>query len=215
VTTDRERVLSEFIDAWNAGRRPDVDAFLERVPEAERTPLADEIASFLTWAPTPDYDDATLEQIAAEPIVREAFAATEQQAGLWPSLLPRLRKRAAVTTRQLAAGLVQALRLPAGSEGKTEAYLERMEHGALDPAGVSRRLLEGLARVLGVPTDELEGAGDLGLRHSRAAPAAAFFRAEDHAAEAVREDLEVFADALAAPPSEPWDEVDELFRGGR
>jgi len=25
----------------------------------------------------------------------------------------------------------------------------------------------------------------------------------------------VLADALAAPPDEPWDEVDELFRGGR
>src|SRR4051794_32786874 len=128
VTTDRERVLSEFIDAWNAGRRPDVDAFLERAPEAERAALAEAIASFLTWAPTPDYDAATLRQIAAEPIVREALGATRQPAGLWPSLLPRLRARASVTTGQLASRLVQALALPAGSEGKTEGYLEQMEH---------------------------------------------------------------------------------------
>src|SRR4051812_39119514 len=146
VTTDRERVLSEFIDAWNAGRRPDVDAFLERVPEPERAPLAEEITTFLTWAPTPDYDDATLAQIAAEPIVREALGATEQPAGLWPSLLPRLRDRASLTTAQLASRLVEALKLPARSEPKTEGYLEQMERGDLDPSGVSRRLLETLAR---------------------------------------------------------------------
>ena len=218
MTTDRERILSQFIDAWNTGQRPDVDDFIERAPADERAELAEDITSFLTWAPTPDYDGATLDAIAAEPIVAEVFAIARGPNGLWPSLLPRLRARSSVTTAQLASGLVGLLGLPSGSERKTEAYLTQMERGELAPAGVSRRLLDALSRLLGVRRDELEGAGDVGRWHTPPRPAPAIrFRAAPGAAEPVREDLEVLADALM-PPAETekdWDEVDELFRGGR
>jgi hypothetical protein len=56
-TTDRDRILSEFIDAWNAGRRPDVDDYLARVDESERGELADALTAFLRFAPTPGYSD--------------------------------------------------------------------------------------------------------------------------------------------------------------
>src|SRR3954469_16278614 len=197
VTLDRERILSQFIDAWNAGMRPDVDDFVGRAPADERDDLADDIATFLVWAPTPDYDGASLDAMASDPIVQEALAGARSPGGLWPSLLPRLRARAAVSTAQLASSLVGSLGLPSGSEAKTAAYLEQMEQGELAPAGVSRRLLDGLSRLLHVGPDELEGAGDLALRP--APPPAAFqFRADAGAAEAVREDLEVLADALTA-----------------
>ena len=42
-----EQVLSDFIDAWNAGGRPRVRDYLARVPEAERDALADEISTWL------------------------------------------------------------------------------------------------------------------------------------------------------------------------
>jgi hypothetical protein len=215
VTTDRDRILSEFIDAWNAGLRPEVDAFLERAPDADRADLAQSISSFLAWAPTPDYTEASLEAIAAEPMVRESLAAARGPSGLWPALLPRLRERAALTTTELATAVVKALGLPAARERKTAEYLDRMERGDLEPTGVSRRLLSALAGVLGVGVGELEGAGDLGAW--RAPPAPAMFRAEHRAAEEIRDDLEILADALAASPSDDdgWDEVDRLFRGGR
>ena len=93
-----------------------------------------------------------------------------------------------------------------------------MERGELAPARVSRRLLDALSRLLGVRRDELEGAGDVGRWHTPPRPAPAIrFRAAPGAAEPVREDLEVLANALM-PPAETekdWDEVDELFRGGR
>jgi len=215
VTTDPDRLLSEFIDAWNAGRRPDAGSYLERAGPEARADLADSIAAFVTWAPTPDYDDDALAAIAAEPIVRETLGAAREPAGLWPSLISRARQRAALTSTDLAAALARALELPARSEPKARAYLEEMEAGSLDPAGVSRRLLDALARLLGLSPAELEGAGDIGAWGAPPVPAAAVFRAEGAAAEAVQEDLEVLADALAAPPAEPWDEVDELFRGGR
>jgi Helix-turn-helix domain len=208
VPPDPDRVLSDFIDAWNAGRRPDVDEHLARVEPDRRDELASDIAAFVAFAPTPDYDDAAIAAIRAEPAVASAAAAAQGRGGLWPALLPRLRERAALSTAQLAVALVGALGLPADREPKARGYLERLEAGELEPRGLSGRLLDALARLLGVPRDDLEAAGAFG------APAPALFRAEGPAAETLRDDLDVIADALAAPGAGEWDEVDDLFRGG-
>lgn len=217
MTPMRDRVLSEFIDAWNEGRRPDVDEYLRRVDAGERDALADDIATFLTWAPEPDYDAAALASLEAEPIVAEAMAAAGERAGLWPSLIPRLRKRARLSIADVAGRLTEALALGSAATPKTASYVTQMEQGELDPARVSRRLLTALGGVLGIDGRELEAAGGAAAWPGPAAPAPAgappLFRARDQAAGAVRADLEVLADALAAP--EGWDEVDELFRGGR
>ena len=87
VTFDRDRILSEFIDAWNAGSRPDVDDYIARAPAEQQGELArDELLSFLTFAPTPSYDDDTLAAIRAEPIVTVALAArTGSAAGCCPA----------------------------------------------------------------------------------------------------------------------------------
>jgi hypothetical protein len=209
VPPDPDRILSDFIDAWNAGRRPDFDEHLARAAEADREQLAADITAFVGFAPTPDYDDAALAAIRAEPAVAAGAAAATARGGLFPSLLPRLRERAALSTAQLAAGLVGALGLPSDREPKTRGYLEQLEAGELEPRGLSGRLLDAMARLLGVPRGELEGASAFG------APApVALFRAEGPAAERIRADLDVIADALAAPSGAGWDEVDELFRSG-
>jgi hypothetical protein len=210
VPPDPDRILSDFIDAWNAGRRPDVDDYVARAAEADRAPLASDIVAFLAFAPTPEYDDAALDAIRAEPVVAGAAAATHAPGGLWPSLLPRLRERAALSTGQLATGLVGALGLSPDREPKTRDYLERLEAGDLEPRGLSGRVLDGLARLLEVPRGALEGAAGFG----GPPPAPALFRAEGPRADALRADLDVIADALAAPAGDDWDEVDELFRGG-
>jgi hypothetical protein len=210
VPPQPDRILSDFIDAWNAGRRPDLDEYVARAPEPEREQLSADIMAFVAFAPTPDYDDAALAAIRAEPIVASAALAVGAPGGLWPALLPRLRERAALSTADLAAGLASLLGLPSDREPKTRGYLEQLEAGALEPRGLSGRLLDGMARLLGVPRGALEGAGSFG----GPPVAAALFRAEGPAAEAVRDDLDVLADALAAPSGTAWDEVDELFLGG-
>jgi transcriptional regulator with XRE-family HTH domain len=212
VTSDRDRVLSEFIDAWNAGRRPDVDDYVARVAAAERGELADRLIAFLSFAPTPAYTDAALEAIRAEPAVAEALAAPGERGGLLPALLTRLRQRSSMSTPQLAGALVGALGLAGDRQEKTASYLERLERGELEPTRVSRRVFEALGRVLGVPRDELEGAGDLGGWGPRPAT---MFRADDEAARAVSRHLDVLAEALEAPGGEGRDEVDDLFLGGR
>jgi hypothetical protein len=43
-----DQILSDFVDAWNAGRRPGALEYLARAPEgAERDALADLITSWL------------------------------------------------------------------------------------------------------------------------------------------------------------------------
>ena len=215
MTPDRDRILSEFIDAWNAGERPDVDDYLARAPAEERGELADQLVSFLSVAPTPAYSDAALAAIRADPIVAEVLAAPEQRGGLLPMLLSTLRERFGVTTPQLAGELVRELDLPSDRQEKTASYLDRLERGELEPTRVSRRVFDALARLFRVPRAELEGAGDLGGFGPPAMAAGAVFRAEEDAAEAVAPHLELLAEALAAPGSEDRDVVDDLFLGGR
>jgi transcriptional regulator with XRE-family HTH domain len=214
VSTDRDRILSDFIDDWNAGRRPDVDDYLARVPEGERDELADQLMSFLRFAPTPAYSDEALKAIRSEPIVAEALSASAGRAGVLPSLLVRLRSRMGMSNDDVARSLVRSLELGEDRKVKTATYLERLEHGELEPSRVSVRVFDALARLFGVPRSELEGAGDVGSWAAPAAPAAAF-RASDEAADAAAPHLDLLAKGLATPGDAARDEVDDLFLGGR
>jgi transcriptional regulator with XRE-family HTH domain len=217
MTTTREQVLSEFIDAWNAGERPDVDDYIARVPAVEQAELADGLLEFMAFAPTPAYSDEALAAIRAEPVVAETLTARAGRAGVLPALLTRLRERFGMTPDDVAGRVVSELGIPANRMSKTAAYLERLEEGDLEPARVSRRVFDALGRVFRVPSDELQGAADVpgfsrfGVAHA----AAPVFRADEDAAAAAGRHLEVLADALAAPGGEPRDEVDDLFLGGR
>jgi hypothetical protein len=218
VSTVREQVLSEFIDAWNAGERPDVDEYIARVPPEEQGALSEELLSFLSFAPTPGYSDAALAAIEAEPALIETLRGTAGKSGLLPDLLSRLRQRFGMSTDDVAGELVGELGLADDRKPKTAGYLERLEQGRLEPARVSRRVFDALGRIFGLAGSELEGAADAGSWTPIPAPAAAaapVFRAKRDAAATASRHLEVLADALAAPGGEPRDEVDDLFLGGR
>src|SRR3954449_299633 len=124
VTTVREQVLSEFIDAWNAGKRPDVDEYIARVPEEEQDALSEELLSFLRFAPTPAYSDDALAEIQEEPALIEALGASANKTGLLPDLLRRLRERIGMSTDQVASELVGELGLGENRTPKTAGYLE-------------------------------------------------------------------------------------------
>lgn len=218
VSTVREQVLSEFIDAWNAGQRPDVDEYIARVPADEQAALSDELLSFLSLAPTPEYSDAAMAAIEAEPALIEALRGSTGKTSLLPDLLKRLRERIGMSTVDVAGELVGELGLAGDRTVKTAGYLEQLEEGRLEPSRVSRRVFDALGRIFGLGGSELEGAADTGGRTPVPAPAASVapvFRAKRGAAELAGHHLEVIADALAAPGGEPRDEVDELFLGGR
>lgn len=208
-------LLSEFIDDWNAGRRPRVRDVLRRVPDdAARTRLAREIDAWLELAPTPDFDAEARAAIRAEPVVQRVFAAVGDDAGLWPQVLPDLRERSRLSLRQLAGRLVERLSLRAEDEGRTAAYLERMERGELDATRVSRRLLDALADLLGASPATLADAGTFGRELRPAVAGGTLFRSDGEAEDWVADDLALLTQAALEPAPPSLDEVDRLFLGG-
>jgi transcriptional regulator with XRE-family HTH domain len=210
-----EQVLSDFVDAWNAGRRPRVREYLARVPEGPiRDDLADQISTWLEVAPAPRYSSATRAQIRAEPIVQSVFGAVGDDAGLWPSVIPQLRARAGLSVGDLAARLVDRLGLGSGSRERTADYLERMERGELEASRVSRRLLDALGDLLGASGRALADAGMLGTGPRLASPGGTLFRAERDAGDWVAHDIETLSRAGLTPAPAEMDELDRLFMGG-
>jgi len=210
--SDVDAVLSRFIEEWNAGRRPSVEGYLDQVPEgAARDDLADQISTFLTYAPTPRYDVAAMAKLLDEPAVQAAASAFESEGSAWRTLLPGLRKRAGLSPSELAAEVLDVAGL--GDEGRDKAtrHLEAMERGELDATSVSDRLLAVLGRVLRMDYADLVRTGMPG---AGPAPAGAVFRREPGEGEELEARLDLAADALATPaPDAEWDEVDELFFG--
>jgi hypothetical protein len=213
--SDIEQVLGDFIDAWNAGRRPRVADALRRVPAGTaRDELADSITAWLEVAPEPDHDPATRDAIRAEPAVARVLAAADAEGGLWPAVLPSLRERAGLSVRQVAAALVARFRLAPDDEPRTTAYVERLERGELPPEGVSRRLLDALGELLGAGAGTLADAGRLGGALRPASSGGVLFRAEGDVDERFAEELEALSRAAMTPAPAPMDEVDRLFTGG-
>ena len=204
-----EQLLSEFCDAWNAGERPRVSEFLEQAPAGDREELAALIRTFLEQAPTPDFSPETLAAISSEPAVSELASLLESQSGFWPTLLPRLRRRSKLTRDQVVAQLAELLGLK-GKEARIHPYYHQMETGTIEPGGVSRRVLEGLASVFKVDVREIEEAGDFEL--TSPGTSYAFLRSyslqESKGADA-------FDFEAPASPGRDLDEIDQLFLGGR
>src|SRR4051794_29146888 len=102
MTSIREQGLSEFIDAWNAGERPDVDDYIARVPTEEQAALGEELLAFVTLAPTPSYSDEALQAIRAEPAVAAALTGETERGGLFGALFARMRERLGLSAAEVA-----------------------------------------------------------------------------------------------------------------
>jgi hypothetical protein len=203
-----ERLLSEFVDAWNAGERPLVDEFLKRVDEGRRDELVELLDAFLRTAPRPSYSEQGLDEIQSDPAVRQIVVALTGDSGMLPSLLPRLRSRAKLRRDQVVSQVMETLGLRPEAEPKTARYLHELEIGSLRATRVSRRVFEALARVLAVNVEELQeaaGAATLGTTRRDAAPALMRSLGTTEEVELLRE---------SAPGPDEWDDVDRLFLGG-
>jgi hypothetical protein len=210
-----EQVLSDFIDAWNAGGRPSVRAYLERVPAgADRDDLAEQISTWLELAPTPAYSRSTRAEIRADPVVQHVFDAVGGDAGLWPEVIPALRARAGLSVGAVAARLVERFGLGSGSQERTADYLQRLERGELEPTRVSHRLLDALGELLGASGRTLSDAATFGGGLRPAAAGGTLFRADDNAGDWVAQDIEALSRAAMRPAPAPMDDLDRLFTGG-
>src|SRR4051812_30662903 len=114
MSASPQQLLSEFIDDWNAGRRPDVRVYLQRLPAgAPRDELAEQLGQWLQMAPTPPYDERARAAIRAAPVVQRVLAAASADAGLWPAVLPALRERSRLSPAQVASRLAERFGLGA------------------------------------------------------------------------------------------------------
>jgi hypothetical protein len=107
---------------------------------------------------------------------------------------------------ELVRRLADALGV-AGGEEKVARYYNAMEHEQLEPEGISPRVFEALAGIVGTTVDALRGAAPGGGQ--TVAQVASFARLAPWDA-----DEEAVASSPAQAPELEWDEVDELFRGG-
>ena len=211
MTSSVDQLLSEFMDAWVAGRRPDPLTYAARAAPSDQDELLSRIDAYLVWAPDPSYTEADIASIEKSPVVAELLAAVAADRALWPSLLPRLRAAVGASVRDVAGALSMSLGLASGADAKAARYLAEMEDGTLPPGGVSDRVFEALGRLFRMPASDLRDAGSLGGWSA----GGAFARAAPSAPPASLSHLEVAADLLGAPAPSEWDEVDELFRGAR
>jgi len=207
--TDLQRLFAEYVAEHRGGGEADPRQYLSRAPAAERTELAALIDAYLARAPRRAFDRAAFHGSTAERTVDELERAITGQAGLWPTLLPRLRDRSGLRRSTLVERLAETLGVEDRSD-KVAGYYHEMEQGLLPAAGVSDRVLEAIGQIVGETAQALRDAGHA-LRPPTegpaAAPAAAFAR-RAHAEPGPPPEA-----APAQPPPE-WDDVDELFRGG-
>jgi hypothetical protein len=201
-----DRLLAEYMEEHRSGGEADPVAYLNRAAAENRRELAALIDGYLARAPRRKFDESVFRDSEAEAMLEGMQRSLAGCSGLWPAILPRLRARAGLKRRELVERLALALEVGERSE-KVGRYYHEMEQGLLPADGVSNRVLEALARLVGSTASTLRDAGRaLGAAPERRGGGEAFARATRPDA------LPDPAASTAEPPQEPWDEVDELFR---
>ena len=209
-----ERLIDEFAADYEAGRDADPAKFLDRVEPGRRQELAERIDKYLMTAPTRRWDPKAFEGSLAQRASDRVYESLEGVSGTWPELLPHLRNQARIKRRELVERLAGALGFDAEPQiEKVGDYYNRMEHGRLPATGVSGRVIDALATVLGTDAERIRTAGSR-IGESGEGAQTAFARTASPDAELAD------ADALAetAPPQPPGrathDEIDALFLDG-
>lgn len=211
-----DQLLKRYIAEHRAGGEADPRAYLEQVEGTDRAELAALIDAYLVRAPGQPWDEDAYSGSPAERLVESLHESLAGASGSWPVLLPQLRHRARIKREQLVERLAAALGV-AGREEKVAYYYNQMEHGGLEPPGVSDRVLEALAQIVDTTKEALRQAGQaVTVRDADAG--AVFARKAGPPSPEYAE-----APGMARPDEGPAapkgaeaerDEVDELFLGG-
>ena len=215
AVADLARVFAEFVEAHLAGRDPDPWEYVDRVEEADRAELEGLIDAYYVDALPRPWDPEAFRGSESERLVDAIDRSFRGRAGLWPAVLPRLRDRVKLRRAEVVSRLAEGLGV-ADREQKVGAYYHQMEQGLLPSAGVSQRVLDGLARILGVTAESLRSAGSTLTPEVGEAEDAVFARTA-----LPDQDLRLEHAEEAPPPGVAGaereaerDEVDELFTGG-
>lgn len=201
------RLFAAFVAEYQADGEVDPRRFLNQASPAQQPELAALIDAYLVRAQRRSVDLSLSGSANTERTVDVLERALLGQAGLWPSLLPRLRAEADLKRSDLVARLAAALGVGDRKE-RVAGYYHQMEQGLLPSAGVSDRVLDALGQIVGQTRQALREAGQsLNASGMSQAPGdAAFARTGSGQASAPL--------VASEADSAEWDEVDRLFRGG-
>jgi hypothetical protein len=207
-----ERLFTEFVERHLAGEDPDPWSYIDQLSGEEREELEELIDAYFVDAPPRAWDAAAYRGSNAERIADALDRSFRGQAGLWPAVLPRLRDRVQLTRGALVERLAEKLGV-ADRHEKVGVYYHEMEQGLLPSAGVSARVLEVLAGIVGTSADALRRAGEPLSGEPRGDSAAAVFARKARPAPEYEAPAEA-VDAREEERAPERDEVDQLFTGG-
>ena len=212
-----QRLIEEFAADYEAGRVADPEQFLERVEPDRRQELAEQLDRYLMTAPPRKWDPDAFQGSLAQRAVERVYESIEGVSGAWPEILPRLRNQARIKRAKLVERLAAALGFTAEPQvAKVSNYYNRMEHGLLPAAGVSGRVIDALASILGVESEQLRAAGSR-QGEGPGGMQTAFARMAYPNAEPIDTGVdadEALAEVAAHDAEAERDEIDELFLGG-
>ncbi|CAN5485907.1 hypothetical protein BH20ACT15_BH20ACT15_14550 [soil metagenome] len=215
--TDVDTLLRSYIERFQAGESVDPSDLLNQLDGRDRARLSALIDGYLEHgAPPQAWDAEAFEGSVAEEateLVRERW---EAEAAALPAMLVERRKQAKLHRSDLVTRLADALGFPQ-AEPKVARYYNAMEHGWLEPRGVSDKVFDALASLLDTSADALRKAGEAvtpsaggepeGVWARTAPSARAELRLESGAPDEIDEASEAFEEDI-----DDWDEVDRLFR---
>ncbi len=214
MMTDVDRLLRDYIERFEAGGSEDPTDLMEGLEAKDRQKLSVLIEGYLEHAARPqEWNPEAFEGSAADRAVQRV-ADQWSAAGELPGELVRLRNEGEITREDLVTKLADSLGVSAARE-KVASYYHRLERGLLPAEGVSAKVWNALASLLGTTGDSLreaasrgaaEEAGPAFARTARPAPPA-------YAPGAGEEIADTASEESRTEPDEP-DEVDRLFTGG-
>ena len=206
MSASSDTLYTQFVTAFEADGTTDPLDYLRQAAPADRLALAHRIDEYLAGAPRRPLEQMPPDDPATDVVVDALMRSLAGASGMWPALLPRLRRSARMKRSELIDRLAAALGVSASRE-KVATYYHEMELGVLPPEGVSDRVLDALAGILNSSRERLREAGGT-LSELPEGPAVVFTRVQSS---------EMPAQPPAAAPegdSAQFDEVDRLFRGG-
>jgi hypothetical protein len=207
-----DQLFQQFKAAFGSGEDADPVALLSEVEGDERAELSALIDAYLTRAPRREWDAEAYRQSSAPEVVDALARDLRGQAGLWPSMLPRLRARARIRRVDLVAELADRLGA-SGQREKVAGYYHEMEQGTLPADGVTDTVLDALGAIVGESRDALRRAGQaFGPGPEAGGPGALFARQASPSIDALETERPASPGTADRTP-EP-DEVDRLFTGG-
>lgn len=216
--TDVDRLLHTYIERFEAGGSTDPTDLLDETEGRDRAKLTALIEGYLEHAAPPQkWDAEAYEGSVAMRAVELLQVSWEKESSALPAQLVALRKEAKLKRSSLVESLAKQLGASKKPQReKVATYYNAMEHGQLEPQGISSKVFEALAGILGTTSDTLRRAGESVAPSAGGEPGGAFARMTR---------VEAADEAMASPPAakkadaeatetEDWDEVDRLFRGG-